>query len=237
MPAQAGTLSELIKIKIDQKMKAINGKGPLGLLSDTAYYEEFCKAIGTGYVKGSIGDIMFVTQDSGNAGAPPVPGTGSGTGIKVDSEYMTRTLYTAIKNKIVSKFGSTYHDDYPPASGNTGEYLKAMCEGVSEAVKEHYAVSWNLVSTHPSVYSGVGVINNGNYSGLSDSKITGLILSSSPRLKGSFWPEMAAEFASAYVKTIHTRSTGEVTITGACIPNMTQICGLPGSGAGQGSAL
>lgn len=235
MPAIGPVLGQLIEIKIDQYMKSINGKGPMSSLQNPSYYKEMCKAIASGFAQGTV-SVSFTTQDTGLSGVPPVPGAGTGTGIIVDAEYMAKEIYTAIRNKIIEQFGQTTHDPWPPKPGNSGLYLSAISRGIADAVKEHYASAWTLTSVHPFVYMGSGVIKFGNFSGLSAENITNLILSNGPQLKGDFWPTMAAQIAKGYVKGIHERSTGTVTIAGVCVPSISQVCGLPGAGTGSGVA-
>lgn len=234
MPANGGLMGQMMVTKVDANMRAINGKGPLALLSDQSYYREFLTAVAKGFADGTI-NINFTTTDTGQIGTPAVAGVGTGTGIKVDSEYLTQTLYTAIRNR-TQAFGKTLHDQYPPSAGNSGKYLEALCRGIAEAVRDHYIAAWILNSTHSQVYAGSGQIPNGGFSGLSPERIKGLILQYSPRLKGAFWPIMAEEIARGYVKAIHERSTGQVSITGTCTPGPGQLCGLGGSGSGTGVA-
>lgn len=234
MAADPVVLSNLIKTKVDAKMQAIAGHSPLAQ-SNPAYFVELCTAIGTGIANGSA-TILFTTSDVGITGTPSVAGTGTGVGIIVDDVFFKENLYTTMRNFIISDFGSTLHQIYPPSSGNSGKYLLALTEGISESVSEHYATVYTLNSSHPTVYSGTGTISEGNFSGLSSSSIKSLIQAASSNLLGIFWPRIAEAIAQCYVDAIHNHSTGQVTIVGVCIPSISQICGVPGSGSGSGIA-
>src|ERR1700676_2538309 len=120
MAVSAQALSQLIISKINQKMTAIDNRGPLAQ-EDPSYFNEFCTAIGTGIISGST-VIDYVTVDTGLAGAPSIPGVGLGEGIIVDSEFFTEQIYTNCRNQIISMFGSTLHDPYIPGAKNSGQY-------------------------------------------------------------------------------------------------------------------
>lgn len=239
MPAIASTLSNLVKTNVDSKFSSVSGVSPLAQ-SNPSYFIEMCTAIGTGIANGTT-VINFTTSDTGLGGTPPVPGNGTGVGIIVDDAYFTQKLYTELRNSSISSFGSTTHDPYPPGPNNiSGKYLKALCEGISISVKTHFQTAWTLTSAHPLVYSGVGNISNGSFSGLTATNIEQLILAAGPSLQGVFWPKVAKKVAEVYVDTIHNHSTATVTIIGVCVPLVPpagfQICGVPAVGAGTGVA-
>lgn len=192
-------------------------------------------AIGNGIATG-VPVISFITKDSGQSGVPPIPGTGTGIGIKVDSDWYTKELYTKLRKTVLEKYGYTSHDPYPPSDDNSGKYLEAMCKGIAEAVKEHYATAWVLTSAHPLVYMGTGLIGNGDLTGVSPSAISPLIQSAAPQFKGEFWPIFCKTVAEVHAEAITKHSTAEVTIIGICIPSPGQVCGLPISGSGSGVA-
>jgi len=240
MSAIGPTLFGLVRDNIHKNMKAINGRGPLELLRDQSYYLEMCNAIGQGIAEGSP-IIQFVTEDLGLTGIPPVPAlVGQGIGVIVDQEYMTRRIYTLVRNKIIEHYGRSTHPPYDPPPHTSGQYLKAIALGIAESVTSHFAKAYILTSAHPFVYQGVGTISDGFYSGLSVDTIHSLILKYSPRFRGYFWPIMARAIAEGYVDGIHNKSTGTVTIIGTCTPILvpvpTQLCAVPGAGVGSGVA-
>lgn len=159
MPAIGPALGALIMNKVDQNMKKISGHSPLSQ-KNPSFFIAKCMAIGNGIATG-VPVISFITKDSGQSGVPPIPGTGTGIGIKVDSDWYTKELYTKLRKTVLEKYGYTSHDPYPPSDDNSGKYLEAMCKGIAEAVKEHYATAWVLTSAHPLVYMGTGLIGNG----------------------------------------------------------------------------
>ena len=239
MPAIGSVLFNLIKGNIHDGMKGLSGTGPLEVLKDPSYFLEMCSAIGKGIAEGSP-VISFITADVGLMGTPPIPAIiGQGFGIKVNEIYMTEKIYTMIRDKIVSAFGSTSHDPWPPTIGNSGQYLKAVAHGIAKSVTEHYkGPTWTLISAHPTIYAGGGEVLHGNFSGLDAGTVKSLILSYSPKLKGPFWPMMAQAIAEGYVDGIHNKSLGTVVITGVCVPTPIppQICGIPSTGSGSGTA-
>lgn len=234
MPAIPSVLSALIQSKVDSKMAAIRGIHPLQQRNPT-YYLEMCTAIGTGIITGGP-TIQFTTEDTGQQGSPSVTGTGNGTGIVVDSDFFTQDLYIRARSYIIEDFGKTTHDAYPPRIGNSGQFLLALCAGISESVKEHYATAWILTSTHPQIYLGTGVINNGHFSGLIATTIKSDIVNGASNFVGRYWPRLAQAISESYVATIQQHSTGTVTITGVCIPSDNQACGIGGTGTGTGVA-
>ncbi len=235
MAAEALILSDLIQTNIDSNFEAIIGTSPLSQ-ANPSFFIEMTTAIGTGIADGSLA-ISFTTEDEGLSGSPPVPGTGSGVGIFIDEVAFSQNLYTEIRSSIISTFGSTTHEVFPPSSNNTsGLYLKALTDGLALAVKSHFETAWTLTSSHPTIYQGVGEITEGSFSGLDSTLITSEILANSPSLQGSFWPTIAEKIALAYVDTIHNHSVGTVTIAGSCSSGSGQACGIPSTGTGSGVA-
>lgn len=237
MPVEADALFGLVKQKIHDNMSAFGDySGPMSQANPT-YYLHFCKAISTGIADGSK-VVNFTTVDTGQGGAPPVPGVGTGIGIKVDKAWFDEHLYMEMRQQAINEFGSTSHEVYPPPKGGTGGYLHAISKGVADSVAEHFITAYTLTSAHPKVYSGVGLINEGMYSGLDASNIEGLIKAAGPLLKGRFWPTLCKAVAKVYVEAIHQHSTGKVVLAGLCIPapKPLQVCGLPMSGVGVGTA-
>lgn len=234
MPAVPAVLSSLIQASVASKLEAVTQTNPLSG-KDPSYFIEFCTAIGTGIALGSP-VIAFDTDDSGQAGVPPVPGAGSGAGIMVDDSFLTEKIYTYVRNNTLAMFGKTNNIPFPPTSLSDGKALLAVAEGIATGVKTHYSTAWILVSTHPAIYAGTGTIGEGDFSGVSDSLVKSQIVASGPRLQGPMFPEMAKAIAQAYMETIHQKSTGTVTITGVCVPGPSQVCGTPSTGSGTGTA-
>lgn len=242
MPVVGPVLGNLIKTKMDSYMNSVSGKSPLSQ-DNPSYFIAMCTAIGTGIATGSPA-LTFTTSDSGFKGGPPptasvppyIPGTGSGVGITVDDAFFKEKIYTTIRSSIISEFGDTSHEPYPPSGSNSGQFLLAIAKAVSESVKEHFLTAWTLTSTHPTVYSGSGTIGNGNFSGLVPAAVKSAIQSAAPTLQGPMWPKFCEGIAQAYVDTIHTKSTGNVTIIGVCVPNTSLVCNIPASGSGSGAA-
>jgi hypothetical protein len=83
---------------------------------------------------------------------------------------------------------------------------------------------------------GTGAINDGQFSGLVATAIQGSIQSLAFNLEGSFWPTLAQAVSESYVALIEQHSTGMVTITGTCVPSISQVCGIGGTGTGTGTA-
>lgn len=218
-------------------MMAISGYAPLSQ-TNPSYFIQMCSAIGNGIGTNST-SLSIITSDTGFTGVPPITGSGSGTGIIVDQSYFTQDLYTKIRQKVLDVFGNTSHQVFPPTGTNSGRYLLALCEAISESVTEHYATAWSLTASHPNVYSGTATVNNGNISGLSSSPVQSTIISLAPSLQGPFWPVIAEEIAKSYVDAIHNHSTATLTISGVCVPSpppTVQLCNIPSSGSGSGSA-
>lgn len=234
MPASGSALAALIQSDVDTRMAAVRGFHPLGQ-KNPSYYIEMCTAIGMGIVTGGP-VIAFTTNDTGNQGAPPITGTGVGVGIITDPSFFIQDAYTRIRGYIQADFGRSLHDPFPPGPTNSGQFLLALVTGINDAIMTYYPTAWTLASTHPQIYSGTGQINNGQFSGLSATAIAGLIVSLAPRFHGRFWPRLAQGIAESYVALIQQHSTGMVTISGICIPSLSQVCGIGGSGNGTGTA-
>jgi len=238
MPAISSILYGLIRDKVNSNIKSLSGAAPLDILKDPSYFEEMCKSIAAGIADGTP-SVNFTTVDAGFMAAPIIPAIiGQGVGIRINPEYMIEKVYTEIRNTILSDFGNTTHEPYPPSSNNSGKYLEAVISGVAMAINEHFSTIWVLTSAHPTIYSGTGKILDGKFKGLIPSTITGLILNNSPKLAGPLWPKMAKAIAEGYVDTIHNKSTGNVIITGVCVPTPIppQACGIPSVGTGSGVA-
>lgn len=236
MASETEVLSKLIQKNIDANMKAIGGYGGPLSQQNPAYFILFCKAIATGISDGSK-VINFKSIDTGMGGAPPVPGVSTGVGIKVDKKWFDENLYNEMRNQSIAQFGSTNHGPYIPPKGDTGQFLHAITKGVADAVAEHFLTAYNIVGTHPLVTIGVGLINEGMFSGLDPNNIASLMLAASPTMKGAFWPTITKAVAKIYVQTIHKHSTAKAIISGVCVPSPAQVCGVNMSGFGIGTAV
>lgn len=234
MAASGSVLASLIQSDVDSRMAAIRGHHPL-LQKNPSYFIEFCHAIGIGIIQGGP-VIDFHTTDTGNGGEPLVVGTGAGIGIVIDYSFFVQDLYTRIRNYVIQDFGRTLHDPYVPRPGNSGQYLLALCEGIADALSSYYPTAWTLVSTHPQIYMGTGIINDGQFFGLSAPAIQADILAAAPRFIGRFWPRLAQAISESYVLLIEQHSTGMVTITGTCNASIDQICNISSTGIGTGTA-
>lgn len=235
MGAISSVLSNLMQNKINDNMAA-SGKypGPLAQ-ANPSYFISMCTAIATGIADGTK-IVNYITKDVGISGLPFVGATGNGIGIKVDAGFLDQAIYTSLRNQAIIDFGSTSHDPFPPTEGNSGGYLQSLSKGIADAVTEHFAVAYNLISTHTTVYYGGGEVKLGAFYGLDSSAIENLIIAASPTMQGSFWPKIVKSISVAYVDSIHNHSTGHVIINGICIPSAGQICGAPFVGAGIGIA-
>jgi hypothetical protein len=237
MPAVGPVLGTLILQKFNSKVGQLgNFAGPLST-PGAAHTTAFCMAIGNGIALGAP-TIPFTTTDSGVAGAPPIPGVGSGVGIKVDAAWFKKDLYENIRQKVIAKYGQTMAVPYPPAGpDDAGKFLEALCDSIADSVKEHFATAWILTSAHPIVYLGSGTISEGHFSGVAPTAVSGAITGAGALYftKG-FGPDLAKAIGESYSKAIMQHSTGNVTITGVCVPSPTQICGLPIPGTGTGTA-
>lgn len=237
MPVSGSALASLIKTNVDSRFASVFGRNihPLNQ-HNPFYYLEFCNAIGQGIIAGGP-LIDFITDDTGLQGNPFVTGIGAGIGIVTDPNWFIQDLYTRIRNYVIADFGRTLHDPYPPGPQNySGQYLLALCEGINDSFLSYYPTAWTLTSTHPMIYQGTGIINDGEFSGLSAPTIQSSIQSFAPDLRGRFWPRIAQAVSESYVLLIEQHSTGQVTITGTCNSGISQICGLSGTGHGSGTA-
>lgn len=238
MPLVPDVLKSLVMENIRQNMIAVNGYDPLAS-PNPSYFIEMCSAFGKGIAQATK-TLQFTTKDAGMTANPPVPGVGTGVGIHIDSDFMSQQMYTNIRNSIISKFKITRHDPWIPSQGNSGEYLKAITDGISSAVKTHFKTAWTLNSTHNVIYIGTGNIKptEGNkFTGLVESQVSSAVTSLGVRMRGSFWPELCKGIAKGYVTGVEQTGSGTVTITGTCIPNSSpfQACALPDPGNGSGS--
>ena len=234
MPASGSTLASLIQSDVNSRMAAIRGYAPLSQ-RNPHYFIELCQAIGLGIIQGGP-SINFTTTDTGKGGTPLVAGVGNGIGIVTDSSFFVQDLYTRIRNYVIADFGRTVHDPYPPRPGNSGQYLLALCQGIADALASYYPTAWTLLSTHPQIYMGTGIINDGQFSGLSATTIQADIVAGAPDFRGRFWPRLAQAISESYVLLIEQHSTGMVTITGTCTPGLSQTCDISSTGTGTGVA-
>ena len=236
MPVSPSAFAALVQADVDARMSAVRGYHPLEQ-KNPSYYIEFAQAIGLGIIGGGP-TIEFITSDSGNSGTPLVPGTGAGIGIVTDPTFFIEDLYTRVRGYVIDDFGRTQHDPYPPAPGNSGQYLLALCEGINDAIMSYYPTAWTLVSANPQIYMGTGTISNGQFSGLVATAIQALIIAGAPNFIGRFWPRLAQAISESYVALIELHSTGTVTITGTCVPSPVppQVCNIRGTGSGTGTA-
>lgn len=234
MPVIPSAFAALVQSDVDSRMASIRGYHPLSQ-KNPMYYIEFCQAIGMGIIKaGPV--ITFITNDSGSAGEPLVPGVGAGIGIITDPNFFIQDLYTRIRNYVIEDFGRTVHDPFPPRPGNSGEYLQALCTGINDAFQQYYPTAWTLVSNHPQIYMGTGLIMDGQFSGLIALAIQSEIIQGAPNFIGRFWPRLAQAVSESYVELIEQHSTGMVTITGVCVDGVGQICNIGSTGNGSGVA-
>jgi len=234
MAANGSALAALVQTNVNSRMAAIRGHAPLSQ-PNPSYYIEFANAIGEGIISGGP-VIEFTTADTGNQGDPLVPGIGAGIGIITDPSFFIEDLYTRIRGYIIADFGRTAHEAYPPSSGNSGQYLLALCEGINDSFLTYYPTAWTLVSAHPQIYMGTGMILDGQFSGLIASAIQANITSAASNFTGRFWPRLAQAISESYVALIEQHSTGQVMITGTCESSGSQTCGISGSGTGTGTA-
>ena len=234
MPPSGTILEGLIRTNVDARMAAVHGYHPLQQ-RNPHYFIELCHAIGTGIIAGAP-TINFQTTDAGKGGSPLVAGVGSGIGIITDSAFFVEDLYTRIRRFVIEDFGRTVHEPYPPTPGKSGQYLLALCQGIADSFASYYPTAWVLNSTHPQIYLGTGLINDGQFSGLSAPTIQADIISGAPDFRGRFWPRLAQAIAESYVALIEQHSTGTVTITGSCSSGLFQTCGIDSTGTGTGIA-
>lgn len=253
MAVNGTLLATILKLKMDTKFKQVlNYAGPLAQ-QNPSYFIAMCDAIGKGIIQGHP-VINFTTVDAGVSGTPPKVGTGIGLGVIIDKNWFTENLYKEIRAKSAAQYGSTSHpvwcSDYNavndpqnplpenhcslnPNQYNPYNFLTAMCEAISESVTEHYASFRILNSTHPIVYAGAGEIKKGAFVGID---VAAAIQGLGPTLQGNFWPLLCQAIGKIYKDAIQLHSTGTVTITGVCVPNTSQTCGVPSAGVGTGTA-
>lgn len=234
MPVVGSVLANLIQVNIDSRMAAIAGHHPLAQ-ENPAFFIEMCQAIGLGVAMGGP-VVSFTSSDTGFMGVPPRPGVGSGVGIITDPTFFIEDLYTRVRNYVIADFGSTKHDPYPPGPGNSGQYLQALCEGINDSFSSYYPTAWILASVDPTIYAGSGTINDGNFTGLVAPTIQTQIIASAPNFLGKFWPRLAQAISESYVALIEQHSTGSLTIVGVCVPSPGQVCNIPSTGTGTGTA-
>lgn len=234
MAAIPSAFASVVQAKVDARLASVSGHHPLQQ-KNPRYFIEFCNAIGQGIIQGGP-SIAYTTVDTGLSGLPLVPGIGAGIGIITDPEWMIQDLYTRIRNYVVDDFGRTLHEPYPPGNKNSGQYLLALCEGINDAILSYYPTAWILASVHPLIYKGTGIINDGMFSGLVPSQIQSTIQELAPNFIGKFWPRICQAISESYTLLIIQHATGTVTITGACVPDLTQVCAIPSVGAGTGAA-
>lgn len=246
MPVNQTVLTSIMKKKVAANMQRLTGYSPLGTRAEP-YFTMLINAISAGIAQGAP-SLTFTTNDVGFTGMPVIPGAGQGVGIDVDAAHMSERMYSYLRSTIVTKFGGTTHEAWPPTKGNSGEYLKAITDGVSEAIKEHFKTCWILTSAHPIVYAGSGVIDptkapdnpSRNYfRGIEVAPIKSLILISGGKLlRGRFFPDLAEGIARGYKESMEARAKSSVTIVGVCVPRTTppQVCNIPAVGKGTGVA-
>lgn len=236
MAVVKSVLQALLETNIDSEMGSIavpnvTYNGPLSQ-NNPAYFINMCKAIAEGIASGLT--IDCVTKDEGTGGEPDVGGAGTSIGIDVDAEYLEEQIYTLLRAYTIADYGASSHPPYP--SAGPSNFLKKLSKGIAISIEEHFEICWNYITTHPNVYEGIGEVEKGNYSGLVESAIRGVMISAGTMMGGSGWPRLCQAISTAYVDTIHNQSVSleDIIITGACAPGLTQVCGIPKSGAGTG---
>jgi hypothetical protein len=238
MPIVPAVLGQLIQQKVDANVRAsanVQGyDGPLSQQNPT-YFIQMCQAIATGMAQGTP-VITFTSTDSGLMGAPPIPGVGSGLGIVVDVQQTSQLMYTQVREAGLELFGKTENDPWPPAPDNSGRFLKALTDGIAQAMQEHFATCWILASVDPTIYAGSGFVNPGQFSGVVPSQVASAILQATPQLATPGWTQFVTALSTAYAESIMQLDTASLTIIGACVPSLTQVCGIPSVGVGTGSA-
>jgi hypothetical protein len=236
MPVIAPVLGQLIQQNVNRRMRQMaDYSGPLAQ-KNPAYFIMMCNAIATGIQLGAP-VIAFTTTDSGVTSAPPVPGVGTGVGIKVDAEKFAERLYTLVRSKMKARFGDTSLEPWRPPADGAGRFTEALCRGIAESVQRHFATCWILTSAHPIIYMGSGKITKGKFRGVAGAAVAAAIQSAAPLLsKGPAWPIFCQAVGEAYQATIQQDATGEVRIFGVCVPSITQVCAIPASGSGAGTA-
>ena len=233
MPIIPVVLTELLKAEIDAAVTEFAASGPLSQ-TDPSHFIILCTAVAAGLAEGTP-TILFTTDDTGLSGVPPVPGAGVGVGVVVDDVDMASRVYTKVRTH-AAIFGETTHSPWPPPAGDSGKYLEAFCLGFGRAIKSHFATTWALVGTHPTIYSGTGVIPAGNFAGVVAANNWAKILQAGAAILGPGWPFLALAISEGFTEGILELATGAVTITGACVPSISQVCAVPSTGAGSGVA-
>jgi len=200
MPLSGNALSGLMKQYVDSNIKGVGGPGPLGQ-QKTSYFEQMMEAIGGGTIMGTAGTLSFVSTNP----PPPSPtGPFSANGLVFDNSYFEKTLYNKLRTLSLGITGKTLHDPYPPSSGNSGEYLKAICAGLGEAIKKHFESAPLLLS--PLTSPSSSKIPAGSFSGLVPETISQNIISLASSLQGVFFPQFSLAYANVYVVTVHTKT-------------------------------
>jgi hypothetical protein len=211
MPVIGPELGELIKTNMRNYFQAITKVDPMSQ-QNPSYFMQFAKGLGMGFMEGTP-SISFVTADLGVIASPvPIPGVGHGVGINTNAQYMSQKMYTNIRDRVMSAYGISTHEPWPPTKGNSGEVLKALTDAISDAVHEHYSKSLILVSFHPLLVSGTGKVMKGSFSGLVPQTVSAAIIKNTGSLQGAFWPAMTLAIAEAYVDGIHKETTATVDI-------------------------
>jgi hypothetical protein len=213
-----------------------NYNGPLAQ-PNPQYFMKYAQGVATGIAIGTP-SVNFITADTGVMGAPPIPGAGAGIGIIVDALYFEKTCYSLIQQALQAKYnGTSVIEPYASLTPTSnGVYLKAICQALGEAIKEHYATCWTLTSVHPLIYIGTGLIVDGAFSGIQQNLVSSSIMGQLSGFNGDFLQTMIDQIALAYKMTIEKMSTGQVAIVGVCVPSPGQICGIGSVGAGTGVA-
>jgi len=233
MAAVGSVLSLLIQAKVDAKFQEIPGAVSPLAQTNPNFFIDMCNAIAVG-IADTTTVINFVTSDTGLSALPLVPGVGASVGLVVDDVFFTEKMYKEVRVQSVLAFGSTGHPVFPP-DPNTS-FLEKLCEGIGEAIKEHFATVYTLTSSHAIIYLGTGNANEGDFSGLVAATTETAIFGAATILVGTFWPKLAKAIGIAYVDTIlnHTISNS-ITITAVCVPSVSQTCELPDPGVGTGT--
>lgn len=241
MPANSAVLSSLIQANLSTGFQSISGTNPLSQ-PDPSKFIAFCVALGTGIAQG-IPSLRVKTTDTGFSGGPPpgkpnvIPGAGTGKGLSTDAGDMTSRIYQECYRLIKARIPDTKVDAWPPPPGNTGEYLKAISKGVADAVKTHYASCWAIVTMHPDIYAGVGVIGPGDVSGADPGAVKSAMVAADPDT-GTAYPDICEGVAKGVCASIAAKATGNVTVVGVCVPSASPpfLCGIPNTGSGSGTA-
>ena len=224
----------IVQPALAQNMRAncISRLSALNAPFDSSYSVEFFNAIATG-VANTINGAQFATSDTGFGGTPPIPGAGTGVGLFVNKPLFVQKLYTEMRASSASCASTlnatTGHPAWPPPEDNA---LLLMCRGIVDAIDTALRSQAILTSTHPLVYSGTGVITN--LSGFSPSSISNFIKTAANSLQGVCWPFLCAGIGQSCFEIFSNSTTGTLTITGICVPNVSQACNIPRTGSGSG---